>query len=282
MNKLTSFAALVAAALIGSLPESAWSNETPASEPATAAVQTPAPAHGNVPGWYPPPKPGEPVRTWQPLTRWPAPQQGYGQLPPRYPASRQYPAFPPAHVTARAAWGNPLSAELKQTQEQLTAKNSELIETHGLLEQLRGQLQDSVATESTLSDKIAYGTREQQALRVRVTELTGTLNTANATLEQQHQLINNHQLQNRQLTAERNQLHSELARRDEQLAALQSELQAATQALAQARSAAGTAGQALSAARARVGTLRDELTRLEAELGHQEARLQSAPQIRPE
>jgi chromosome segregation ATPase len=123
---------------------------------------------------------------------------------------------------------------------------------------------------------MTYSTREQQALRVRVTELTETLNTSNATLEQQHQLINNHQAHNQELTAERDQLHSKLASQDELLAALQSELQVAMQTLAQARFKVSTAGEALSAAKVQVGTHREELPKLEGKLESREKnRLQS-------
>jgi len=265
MNKLSSFATLVTAALIGITAESAWSDEAPSNVPVKPAAQTPAPTTGVAPGRRPPPNPGGYTQTWQQPPQWPVPPRGYGQLPPHYPPHGQYRSVPAAAAV------NPLSTELKQTQEQLTAKSSEL-------EQLRGKLQDSLAAEATLSDKIAYCTREQQTLRARVAELTKTLNTSNATLEQQHQLINNHQTHNQNLTAERDQLHSELASRDEQLAALQSELQAATQALAQARSRASTAGEALSTARVQVGMYRDELTKLEAELERQEAHLQGGLQ----
>jgi len=278
MNKLTLFAALAAAALIGSLPGSAWSEETASNGTPAPAVPTPAPASAVAPGWYPPAYPGGYAQTWQQAPRWPAPQQGYGQYPPHYPPGGQYQAYPAAPATAPAARENPLSAELKQTQEQLTAKSSELNEARGMLEQLHDELQNSLATEASLSNKMTYCTREQQALRVRVTELVETLKTSNATLEQQHQLINNHQAQNQTLTAERDQLHSALVSRDEQLAALQSELQAATQALAQARTRAGTAGEALSAARIQIGMHRDELSKLEAELGQLDSRTQNDTQ----
>ncbi len=278
MNKLTSFVVLAAAMLIGSLPGSAWPEDTATNASAAPAGQTPVPASGVAPGWYPPSYPGGYGQTWQQAPRWPAPQQGYGQFPPHYPPGGQYQAYPAAPATAPAARENPLSAELKQTQEQLTAKSSELDEARSMLEQLRDELQDSLATEASLSDKMTYCSREQQALRVRVTELVETLNTSSATLEQQHQLINNHQAHNQSLTAERNQLHSALASRDEQLATLQSELQAVTQELAQERIRASTAGDALAAARVQVGTYREALTKLEAELGQLESRTQNDTQ----
>lgn len=275
MNKLRSFAAVVAAALIGGIPGSAWSDETTSNQTAAPAEQTPAPATAVAPRWNAPRYPGGYAQTWQQPPHWGAPQPGYGQYPPQYPQGGQYPAYTAAPATTRE---NPLTAELKKTQEQLAAKSSELDDARGLLEQLRDQLKERLAAEARLADDIAYGTREQQALRVRVIELTKALKTSNVTLEQQHQLIDNHQARNQQLAAERDQLHSELDNRDEQLAALQSELQAATQALSQARSRAGTAAEALSAARAQLGMHRDALKKLEAELERLEARLQGDPQ----
>ncbi|NNJ94255.1 MAG: hypothetical protein HKP57_05880 [Halobacteria archaeon] len=292
MNRLTSFAALATAALIGSLSASAWSNERASSwsdevisygtaapaDKAPATAPAPAPASTAVPGQYAPPVQGGYAQPWQQPHQWRAPQQGYGQFPRYYPQGGQYPAYPAAPATAATTRKNPLSAELKQTQEQLTAKSSELGEAYRRIDELDGKLQDSLAAAEKLSDKMAYNTREQQALRVRVTELNTALNTAKATLEQQHQLINNHQAQNAQLATERDQLHGELAGRDEQLAALQSELQAATQALAEANSKADSASEALSAARAQIGTHRDALTELAAELERLKARLLGDPQ----
>ena len=312
MIKSTSFAALAAAALIGILAESAWSDETisiPAwpDEPASttvlpeqpvstsalpaettangsnaAAVQTPPPASAVVPGGYPPVNPGGYAQAWQHAPRWPVPQPGYGRVPPYYPAGGHYRGFPAAPASAPAARVNPLKAELQETQEQLSAKTSELDVAHSMLEQLRGTLQDSFSAEKTLSDKMAHTLREQQALQVHMTELTDTLSTANATLEQQHQLIDNHQTYIQQLTAEREQLHAELASRGERLDALQSQLQAVTQALAQERSRAGAAIEALGVATVQVGAQRDALSKLEAGLQHEMNRLQDDVQTRIE
>ncbi|MGB5443707.1 MAG: hypothetical protein WBN57_13965 [Gammaproteobacteria bacterium] len=287
MNKLTSFAAFAAIVLSGAMPENAradetpamgtwpdettsksvWPDETTAKESSTPAVQTPAPARSVVPGGYAQPRQQPP--------RWPVPQQGYGYLPPRYPAGGQYRAFPAMPATVPAARVNPLSAELKKTQEQLAAKSSELDVAHSMLEQLRDKLQENFAAEKELSEKIALATSEQQALKARVTELS-------TTLEQQYQLIENQQAYNEKLTAEREQLQGELARRGEQLAALQSELQATTQALAQARSRSVASVEALSAARIQIGILREALTKLEGELERQEIRLQDIVQTRIE
>lgn len=274
MIKLTTFAALLAVALAGSLPGSAWAEEAPAYGSPAPAGQMPAPARSGVPAGYVPARPGGYAQPRQQAPRWPMPQQFYGQFPPPYPPGGQYRALPAPPAMARE---NPLSAELKQTQAQLAAKSSELDKAHGLLEALHGKLQDSLAIEASVSDKLAYSTREQQALRVRMTELVDAQSSANATLEQQRQLIENYQAQNGQLTAERDRLHGELGRRDEQLAALQSELQAATQALEQARAMASGAAYALGVVRAQVGAQRDALSQLEAELERMEVRPQGDP-----
>ena len=262
MNTLTSLAALVALAVIATMSESVWSGETTEYELAAPAEQTPAPASPVAPGGY--------GQTWPQPPRWYAPQQFFGRMPPQYPPGQQFQPFPQRPATAPAARENPLNAVLKQTQEQLSAKNSELVEAQSMLEQSRGKLQDSLAAEATLTDKVTYNTREQHALRVRVTDLTKTLNAANATLEQQHQLINDLQAQNQTLTAERDQLRSEFASRDKQLTVLQSELQAAMQTLTQAMTRAGT-----SRHRVPTGMHRDAFGKREAEPGQQENRLQS-------
>ena len=254
MTKLTSLAALVAIALIATVAESAWSGEITANELAAPTEQMPVPASPVMPGRY--------VQTWPQAPHWRAPQHLIDRLLP--PPTRQYQPFPAPPATAPAAWANPLNAVLQQTQEQLSAKNSELVEAHGMLEQLRGKLQDSLAAEARLSDKVTYSTREEQALRVRVTDLINTLNTANATLEQQHQLINDLQAQNQTHMADRDQLRSEFASRDKKLTALQSQLQAAMQTLTQAMTRASTTGYRVPA-----GMHRDEFSRREAgSIGH--------------
>ncbi len=233
MNTLTTLTALVAVALIATMSESAWSGETTEYEFAAPAEQTPAPASPVAPGGY--------GQTWPQPPRWHAPQRIFGRMPPQYPPGQQFQPFPPRPAAAPVARENPLNAALQQAQEQLSATSNELAEARGMLEQLRGKLQDSLATEARLTDKVTYNTREQHALRVRVTDLTKTLNAANATLEQQHQLINDLQAQNRTITIERDQLRSEFASRDKQLTVLQSELQAAMQTLSQAMTRASTA-----------------------------------------
>lgn len=258
MNKPLSYTTLLSSILVGCLSSSAWSDETTLKE----SIET----TGQKPAWHVPPGPGMPAQNWQPPPRWRMPQQGFGQFPPRYPPGGQYRPFPAAPLTARQ---NPLNAELQQAQEQLATKSSELEEAHSTIEQLRIKLQESLAAETRLSDQITYNTREEQALRIRVTELDRTLKTTSATQEQQH----------RQLTAERDQLLGKLASLDKQLAALQSRLQAATQVLIQARSSTGMASESPHTASIQIEALRDALGRLEAELQRQETGLQSDWQI---
>jgi len=267
MHKLTSFSALAAAALIGIIPGSAWPGETTASGPGEPAIQAPVPAGGVVPGWYPSPYPGGFAHAWQSPPHWQMGQPGYGYSPPYYGPGGQTPAFAAAPVTAPAARENPLSAELKQAQDQLNAKSGELETAHGMLEQLRARVQDNFAAEKKLSEKLARTTLEQRALQARVAELGATLDTANATLEQQRQLINNHQALGREVKAERDQLRT-------MLASLQSELQAAKQVLAQARARTGSAVEALAAVRIQLAHQRDAVQKIEADLAQQAPRPQ--------
>jgi chromosome segregation ATPase len=203
-------------------------------------------------------------------------QPGYGYYPPRYPQAGQYPAYPAAPATAAVS---PLKAELKQAQEQLSAKSGELDAARSQLDQLQGKLQDCLAADARLTNELDYSTREQQSLRLRVTELLSTLNTAKATLDQQHQLINDHQALHRELSTENDQLHNELTGQDEQLAALQSELQTTTQALAEAQADSINAADALSAARQQIEAQRNALAELEAELARLVSRLQGEPPV---
>jgi len=260
-NKLPSFPALFAFILIGCLSGSAWPDEATLKESIATNGQIPTSANSSMPAWPVPPGPGMTAQNWQHPPRWPVPQQGFGQFPPRYPPGVQYRPFPTAPATARK---NQSSTELKQAQEQLTTKNNELEEALHTIEQLRIKQQESLAAEKILSDKLTYSTREEQALRMRVIELTRTLETTNATLEQ-HQ----------QLTAERDQLLGKLANLNTQLATLQSRLREATQVLIQARSSASITGEGQDTARIQIEALRDALGRLEAELERQETALQS-------
>jgi len=114
MIKLPALELLAAASLFTVVAGNAWSEEgAPVEQTAPPAVVSdtgyaPTPYHrGYEPYWQPPPLP--------------APPRGYyGHYPPYYPPYPQYHSAPAAPVE------NPLSAELKQTQEQLAAKTAEL------------------------------------------------------------------------------------------------------------------------------------------------------------
>ncbi len=271
MKKVSSFAAHVTAALTAIAAESAWSNEI---TPGGPAGNTPAYSNGPAPGWYPPPPPHNArgyAQPWQQQSYWPAPPQGYGQLPPAYPPRGQYRAAPATSV-------NPLSAELKHTQEQLTAKNTELGKVRATLEQLRVILQDRLEAEITLNEKVAAITSEQQAMQARITELTAELDSTTAALEQNRQQTTDNQKQAHELTAERNQLRDDIANRDEQLATLRAELQTITQTLKQAQSEASSSSQQLSDFGAQADALKIERTELQAQLDDRQTALRDVEQ----
>ncbi len=275
MNKLSSFTALVTASLVIIAAESVWSDEATPNEVAAPAVQTPMPTIGPAPGWYPPPpNRGRYAQPWQQPPHWAVPPRGYGQLPPRYPARGQSQAAPAAPAVAE----NALSAELKQTQEQLAAKRTELDLAHTTLEQLQDKLRHSLVTQQALDENVAAMTSEQKALQARVTEMKAELNTTTAALEQNRQQIANDQQQTLTLTAERDRLRDELANRDEQLITMQTELQTVKEALQQANSETTTSAQQLSEARAQAETFNNELTELKARLESQESTRLNAEQ----
>jgi len=280
MQKFPSLSALVAAALFTLASGSAWSEYESPTGSAAPVPQTPPPASGAVPGWYPPASQrGGYARPWQQRPYRPAHRRGYGERPRYYSPREQYRTAPAAPATTPAAAENPLSAELKRTQEQLAAKRRELDITHAMLEQLRAKLEESLAIERTLTEKMAQNTREQQA---RTTGLSAALNTATAAMDRDQQQITDEQTQNQALTAELDRLRSELAGREELHATQQAELQAANQALAEAQSEASTSGEELDATRAQIETLSDKLTALRADLENQQTELQNLVQTRTE
>ena len=267
MNRLSSFTTLLAVALTGMAATHAWSEEATQTSPAAPAVQAPAPVSGVAPGWYPPPMQGGYAQPWQQPPRWPTPPRGYGQPPPQYPSytqSRSAPAAP-------AATENPLRAELELTQAQLAEKSAELNNAQTVIEQFQLKLQHSLETERLLRENLTELTGEQETLQARVSELSTNLNTSAATLEENRQRITNGIQQIQALAAARDQLRSDLASRDAQLASLQAELQAATQALQQAQSEASAAGEQLDAARAQAESAGNELTALKTQLEQQQS-----------
>ena len=273
MKKTSSFAVLVTAALTGIAAENACSHEITPGATAGPAGNTPAYSNGPASGWYPPPPPPNARGYAQPRQQqpyWPARPQGYGQFPPAYPPRGQYRSSPAAPATAV----NPLSAELKHTQEQLTAKNAELGKVNANLEQLRVILQHRLEAEIALNEKVAAITGEQQAMQARVTELTTELNAATATLEQNRQQLTDNQQQAHELTAERDKLHDDIGNRDEQLATLRAELHTISQALKRAQAEISSSSQQLSDFRAQADASKNERTELQAQLDHRQTALQ--------
>jgi hypothetical protein len=293
MNKPLSLALLIVSTLSGCLSVIAWAGETTSDIARTPVEQTPAPAGSEAPARQAPSIPGAAAQTRQQPPQWRMPRQYYGRFPSQYPAGGRYRAYPAAPA---AAGTSPTGTELARAKEQLAEKTDELDkarttieqlrtslqesqtsgtglsneltdcsreldEAHTTIEQLRASLQENQTSGTRMSDKLTYCTREQHALRLRVIELTRELETANVAMEQQ----------NRQLAAERDQLHSRLTNLDRRLVELQSHLRAANQALLQARAGTGMPGDAQGTARAQIETLREALGRLEAELERQDS-----------
>lgn len=251
MNIPRSFTALIVSTLLGCLSGTAWAEEATLYQSISQGEPAAASPDSNTAARQAPATPAMPGQYWQQPPQWRMPQPMYPQFQPRHPYGGQYRAYPGTPAAAAPA---PHTTELKQAQEQLAAKSSELDAANSTIEQLHVSLQESNAAATRLSDKLTYSSREQQALRMRVIELTQAL-----------------EQQNLQCSAERDQLHGKLAGLDIQLAELQSSLQAATRAVLQARSSLGMAGAGTGTARAQIETLRDALGRLEAELERQEA-----------
>ena len=280
MKIMSSLAALVTATSISIVTGHAWSDETTTGESAVPAVQAPAPDR-----YRTLPRRGGYAQRWQQPSQWPARPAGFGQRRPYSPPITQYRAVPAApannpvsaeskqtqeQLTAK----DPVSPASKQTQEQLTAKSTELDRVQVTLEQLQLKLQHSREAEHALNEKVAAITGEQQALQAQVAELQGKLETCNAAQEQQSQLITNDQQQNQTLTAEHERLRSDLGSRDKQLATVQADLLAATQALQQAQSGNTLSSEQLGTAIAQADTLKNVLTEIKTRLESQQTTLQ--------
>ncbi len=152
VNIMLTIKVFAAAALIGAASQSARSEEATPTVPAVTADQTATPANqtatpgtGHVPGWYPPtPDRRGYAQPWSQPSQWPAPPPGYGQLPPNSPPYGQYRTGPGVPVES------PLSATLKQTQDQLAAKSTAL---------------------DTTREKLAAQTTELETTREQLTKL---------------------------------------------------------------------------------------------------------------
>ena len=165
---------VVAVALIGIAAESAWAQEAMSGGPAVLAaspVTGGVPAYAQAPGWrgyddywQPPPWPEPPP---------PPPPPFHDRFDPYYPPAPQYRSAP------RAPAENPLSAELKQTQQQLTEKGTELDDvnkqlgtlqteqqvTRQALKEARAQLAAKITELDSASEQLTGLQAEQQAMR---------------------------------------------------------------------------------------------------------------------
>ena len=184
MNKLSPRNIIVVAALLSIVAESAWSEEATPSVPAPPTEQTASPGTGYVPGRYPPsPNQGGYAQPRQQPSQWHAPPPGYRQLRPYYPPYGQYRAVPAAPTE------NSLSVKLKQTQEQLAAKSTELNTANGHLATLQAELQASrdalqqAQSEITVASQQLSITMEQMdTLKNVLTELKARLDAQNTRL----------------------------------------------------------------------------------------------------
>jgi ribosomal protein L17 len=175
---------LLAAALIAVAAETASSEDVTPDVSAAPAAQTAAPGAGQVPGWYPPrPYGGGYAQPWQQPSQWPATPRGEGQPRPDYPP---YGEFRPAD-TAPAV--NPLSATLRQTQEQLAAKTLELETTRTQLSTAQAKLQTATAALQKAQTDTLNAARQVdttvaqvETLRHILCELTARLGARNAAL----------------------------------------------------------------------------------------------------
>ena len=175
MNKLSPRHIVVAAALFGITANSAWSQEATPGEAAAPAGQTAPTTSAYVPGYAPTPNWGGYEYYWQPAP-WPEPPPppGYfGHYPP------YYPPYPHYRAAQAAPAENPLKAELKQTQDQLAAKDAELNTaneqlgslqteqqtTREALQEARAQLAAKITELDTAMEKLTGLQAEQQAIR---------------------------------------------------------------------------------------------------------------------
>jgi hypothetical protein len=185
MKKLSSIYLIVAAAVIGSVAGSAWSEETTPDVPAAPAGQTAAPESGYVPGWYPPqPNRGGYAQPWQQPSQWPAPPPGYSRLRPYYPPYGQYRGVPAAPAE------NPLSVKLKQTQEQLAAKSTELDTANEQLATMqtelqatRAALQQAQSGTSVASQQLSKAMEQTDTLKNVLVDLKVLLETQDTMLQ---------------------------------------------------------------------------------------------------
>ncbi|MBT8438585.1 MAG: hypothetical protein KJO91_02580 [Gammaproteobacteria bacterium] len=176
---------LVAAALFGIAAESAWSEEATPSEPAAAAEQTASPGTADVQGYAPTPNRRGYEQYWQQPPQWhePPPPPGYGHFRPYYPPYPQYQNVPAAPKE------NPLSAKLKLTGEQLSAKSTELNTANEQLTTLQAEqqatreaLQQAQAESDVASQQLSVVMEQVDIIKNVLTELKARLDAQNTRL----------------------------------------------------------------------------------------------------
>ena len=172
MNKLSSHNLLVAAALFGIAADSAWAQETTPGTLAAPAEQAASPGSGYAPYWQPP--------QWR---ERPPPPGYYDYYRPYYPPYPQYRTAPAAPAE------NPLSATLKQSQDQLAAKSAELNTANEQLATLQAEqqaireaMQQAQAETAKASEQLSVVIEEIDILHEVLTELKGRLDVQNTSL----------------------------------------------------------------------------------------------------
>jgi hypothetical protein len=270
MSKLSPVNALAAATLFAVAAGSAWSDEATPQGTALPAAQTAAPVTGFVPpGWYvPPPGQGGYAQPWQ-LPSWPAPPPGYGHPPPYYPPYGQFRAVPATPAK------NPLSAELRQTREQLTAKSTELDTANAQLATLQADLQAATeALQQALSEtaissqQLGTAMAQAESLRDVLADLAARLDSQQTTLQTAGQTRG----------GENDSVRSTPADLDEPPTASKAEPQAVPQALQRPRPGTATPAQLRSAAGTQAGVYDNELTELKVQLENQKIILEDKGQ----
>jgi hypothetical protein len=185
MNKLSPHKLLVAAALFAIAAESAWSEEAAPNEPAAAAGQTASPVTADVQGSAPAPNRRGYEQYWQP-PQWhepPPPPGYYDYYRPYYPPQRQYRAAPAAPAE------NPLSAELKQSKQQLTAKtaalnaaNEQLAALQAEQQAIREAIQQAQAETAKAGEQLSVVIEELEIVNNTLTGLKARLDVQNTSL----------------------------------------------------------------------------------------------------
>ena len=185
MNKLSPRNLLVAAALFGITAESAWSEEAAPGVPAAAADQAASPGTADVQKSAPAPnRRGYEQYRQPPQWREPPPPPGYYD---RY--RPYYPPYPQYRTAPAAPAENPLSATLKQSQEQLAAKSAELNTANEQLATLQAEqqaimevLQQAQAEAAKASEQLSVVIEEMDILHEVLTGLKGRLDVQNTSL----------------------------------------------------------------------------------------------------